>query len=79
MNIRVAILQFLANEFHLEAENITEDTSFAEDLGLNPDQITELMKNLQDSLNIVLPEDINITTVGQLFAALEPEDNETAE
>lgn len=79
MNIRLAIIQFLANEFHLEAENITEDTNFSEDLGLNPDQIAELLKNLQDALNIVLPEDADITTVGQLFSTLESEDNETAE
>jgi len=81
MNIKLAIIQFLANEFHLEAENITEDTSFNEDLGLNPTQIAELLKNLQDSLNIVLPEEAvgNITTVGQLFAALEPEEDEDTE
>lgn len=76
MNIQIAIIQFLANEFHLEPENITEDTSLSEDLGLNPDQIAELLKNMQDSLNITLPEDGNITTVGQLFEALEPTHDE---
>lgn len=80
MNIQIAIIQFLANEFHLEPESVTEDTSFDQDLGLNPDQIADLLRNLQDALNLSLPEEAvgSITTVGQLFAALEPEDDEVA-
>ncbi len=76
MNVKPAIVQFLANEFHLEPEGITEDTNFSEDLGINPAQIAELLKNLQDALNIVLPEEANITTVGELFAAVESEEDE---
>lgn len=76
MNIKIAIIQFLANEFHQEASNINEDTNFETDLGLNSAQVGELLHNLQDALNVALPEDsaTNIATVGQLFEALEPEE-----
>ncbi len=78
MNLKPAIIQFLANEFHLEPENITEDTSFETDLGVTSVQLPDLLRNLQDALNITLTEEqiSNITTVGQLFAALESEDSE---
>lgn len=76
MNVRLAIIQFLANEFHLAPENITEDTTFDQDLKLSDDQIADLLRNLQDALNISLPEETigSITSVGDLFAVLEPED-----
>ncbi len=76
MNVRLAIIQFLANEFHLTPESITEDTTFDQDLKLSEDQIAELLHNLQDALNLSLPEEAmgSITSVGQLFAVLEPED-----
>ena len=78
MNIKTAIIQFLANEFHLDAEHLTEDTNFTSDLGLNSTQVGELLQNLQDSLNIILPVDgeATITTIGQLLAAVENEEGE---
>jgi acyl carrier protein len=78
MNINNAIISFLANEFHLDPESINEETSFDVDFGLNADQVTELLQNLQDSLNIILPEDrvADINTVGQILESLEAEDDE---
>jgi acyl carrier protein len=78
MNIKNAIIQFLANEFHMEADNINEDTSFETDFGLNSDQIVELLQKLEDSLNIELPEDQtpDITTVGNLLESIESEEGE---
>lgn len=78
MNLKKAIIQFLANEFHLEPENITEDTSFESDLGVLPTQLPELLRNLQDALNITLTEEqiAGIATVGQLLESIESEDGE---
>lgn len=76
MNLKNAIIQFLADELHLEASNITEDTNFEADLGLSADQFAELLQKLQDALSITLSEDQSgsIVTVGDLLAAAEPED-----
>jgi acyl carrier protein len=78
MNIKTAIIQFLANEFHLEADNITEDTGLDTDLGLNKLQISDLLRNMQDSLNITLPEEEfeSITTVGEILTAIEADEAE---
>lgn len=79
MNLKTAIIQFLANEFHLEAENITEDTNLTTDLGLTADQIADMLRNLQDSLNIILPEEQSesITTIGQILEAAESENTDS--
>ncbi len=78
MNIKNAIIQFLANEFHMEADSINEDTSFETDFGLNASQVEELLQKLEESLNIILPEEqtSSIVTVGQLLESIESEDAE---
>lgn len=56
MRLKQAILEFLANELHLETSAIIAETSFAE-LGVDENQLTELLQRLQEALGIILPED----------------------
>lgn len=76
MQVRTAIIQFLSNEFRLDPDHLNPDTSFAADLELSPDQLTDLLQRLQESLGIILPEDKvpAITTVGQLLDIFEEDD-----
>ena len=75
MQIKTAIIQFLSDEFHLDPEGLNPDTAFEADLGLSPQQLADLLQRLQDSLNIVLPEDKldSITTVSNLLELMEEE------
>lgn len=77
MNLKSAIIQFLANEFKFEPDSLSMDTSFSQDLGLSEPQLSDLLQRLQDSLNFILPEDATstITTIGQLVAQVEPEES----
>lgn len=76
MQVRTAIIQFLSNEFRLDPNRLNPDTSFAADLGLSPEQLTDLLQRLQESLGIILPEDKvpAITSVGQLLDIFEEDD-----
>jgi acyl carrier protein len=78
-NLNQAVIQFLANEYHLLPENIMPDTDFIVDLGLSRDQLQDLISRMQDSLDFILPEDkiSEINTVSDLLASLEPENHET--
>lgn len=73
MNIKAAIIQYLANEFQLEPEGVTADLNFNLDLGLDNKQLLDLLQRLQESLGIVLPEERTetITTVGELLNLIE--------
>ena len=75
-HLEKAVIQFLANEFQFNPENLLPDTDFFQDLGLNPEQFNDLIARMQDALNIILPEDkINeIHTLADLLSYLSPED-----
>lgn len=78
MRLKQAILEFLANELHLETPAITAEASFAE-LGVDATQLADLLSRLQESLGIILPEDkvATMTTVGDLLDLVEdPNDSE---
>ena len=75
MQIKTAIIQFLSDEFHLDPEGLNPDTAFEADLGLSSSQLADLLQRLQDSLNIILPEDKldSIITVNNLLELMEEE------
>ena len=68
MRLQQAIIEFLANELHLDTGAITAESSLAE-LGINEAAQVDLLQRLQDALGIILPEDkvSNITTVGDIL------------
>ncbi len=77
MRLHQAIIEFLANELHLDVAAITAETTFAE-LGVTPDQQSDLLQRMQESLGIILPEDqvSNIQTVGDVLAAAGDQETE---
>ena len=72
-----ALIEFLANEFKLKPENINPDTSFITHLGLTSNELQDLLQRLQDSLNIILPEEkiTQIDTVSDLLQAVQEDDD----
>ncbi len=77
-NLKKAVIQFLANEYHLRPEDILPDSEFLPDFNLTPEQLADLITRMQDALDFILPEDkINdIKTVGDLLNSLEPDSHE---
>jgi acyl carrier protein len=77
-NLEQAIIQFLANEFHLQPENVLLDTDFYTDLNLTKQQLTDLIERMQDALNFILVEDKigEIKTVSDLLTSLESDSHE---
>lgn len=77
-NLEQAIVQFLANEFHVQPEDIGPDTDLYSDFGLDEIQITDLINRIQDALEFSLSEEkiAGIHTVGDLFTCLHPEDTD---
>lgn len=73
--IKTAIIEFLANEFKMPPDSLTPDLSFATDLNLSPNQLQDLLQHLQDSLNLILPEDkvASINTISDLLELTEEE------
>ncbi len=70
-HLKNAIIQFIANEFKLEPQNIKEDLSFLDDLSLSHEQTQDLLTRLQESLDFIIPEgNLNIDTLGDLFELL---------
>ncbi len=70
MRLQQAIIEFFANELHLEPTAITAESTFAE-IGITPDQQADLMQRLQEALGIILPEDqmANMQTIGDVLEA----------
>lgn len=63
------IKALLAEELGVNAEEITAETSFKEDLGADSLDLFELVTNLEEEYNIEIPaEELeNLTTVGKVI------------
>ena len=61
--------EIIAEQLNCEAEGITENTSFKEDLGADSLDLFELVMALEDEYNIEIPaEDLtDLTTVGAVM------------
>lgn len=77
-NLKQAIIEYLADEFHLNPDALSEDTQFSADLNLSSSQILDLLQRLQDALNFSLPEEklAEVNSISDLFEILEPEAEE---
>jgi acyl carrier protein len=73
-----AIIQFIADEFRLDPDNIDSDLDLKVDLKLNPEQISDLLQRIQDSLNFTIPDEkVNhISTINDLFDSLSEENED---
>jgi len=71
-HLETAIIQFLANEYHLDPKNLLADTNFFEDFNLSETQFIDLITRMQDALNFILPEEkiSTIHTLSDLLSSL---------
>lgn len=66
------IKEMIAEQLNVDAADITEETSFKEDLGADSLDLFELVSNLEDEYEIEIPSEEleKITTVGALMSYL---------
>jgi len=71
-HLETAIIQFLADEFHMDPEDFLPDTDFFAELDLDENQFMDLIARMQDALDFVLPEEkiSDIRTLSDLYHTL---------
>jgi acyl carrier protein len=67
------VKSILADQFDVEEDTITEETSLQDDLGADSLDVVDLLMSIEDEFEIEVPdEDVeNIKTVGELVAYVE--------
>ena len=65
------INELLANSLSIDADSITEASSFSEDLGIDSLDIVELLMNVEEEFGVSIEPDPSIATVGDLIAKIE--------
>ena len=67
------VKNILAEQFDVEEDTITEETSLQDDLGGDSLEVVDLLMSIEDEFSIEVPdEDVeNIKTVGSLVAYIE--------
>lgn len=63
------ILEIIAEQFHVNVEDLEEDTNFVDDLNVDSIELLELVMAIEDEFDIELDDDVleNITTVGDVL------------
>ena len=63
----------LSEQFDVEEDTITTDTSIADDLGADSMDVVDLLMSIEDEFEIEIPDDEieNIKTVGALVKYIE--------
>ena len=67
------IAAILASQFEVDAETITADTDFVEDLNADSLDVVDMLMSLEDEFDVEIPDEEieNIHTVGDLVAFIE--------
>ncbi len=67
------IAAILAAQFEVDAETITADTDFVEDLNADSLDVVDMLMSLEDEFDVEIPDEEieNIHTVGDLVAFIE--------
>ena len=65
------IKELLANSLSIDADSITEASSFSGDLGIDSLDIVELLMNVEEEFGVSIEPDPSIATVGDLIAKIE--------
>ena len=67
------IQNMLADALNVPVEKVTPDAKIVEDLGADSLDVVELLSQLEDELNIVIPDEDaeQLTTVADVAAAIE--------
>ena len=63
----------LSEQFDVEEDSITQDTSIADDLGADSLDVVDLLMSLEDEFDVEIPDEEieRIRTVGELVAYIE--------
>ncbi len=77
MNINDTVKETIAKLLNKPVAEITEDKEIVKDLGADSLDIVEMIMNLEESLEISIPEEeaMNIVTVGDIIKAIESKKN----
>ena len=67
------VKKLIAEQFDVEEDDISEDSSITDDLGADSLDVVDLVMAIQDEFNIEIPEDEveNIKTVGDIVKYIE--------
>ncbi|MBQ6707162.1 MAG: acyl carrier protein [Clostridia bacterium] len=67
------IAAILAAQFEVDAETVTADTDFVEDLNADSLDVVDMLMSLEDEFDVEIPDEEieNIHTVGDLVAFIE--------
>lgn len=65
------IKELLANSLSIDADSITEESNFSDDLGIDSLDIVELLMNVEEEFGVSIEPDPSIATVGDLIAKIE--------
>ena len=65
------IKELLANSLSIDADSITEASSFSDDLGIDSLDIVELLMNVEEEFGVSIEPDPSIATVCDLIAKIE--------
>lgn len=65
------IKEILANNLSIDADSITEASSFADDLGIDSLDVVELLMNVEEEFGVSIEPDSSIATIGDLMAKIE--------
>ena len=71
------IREIIADQLNIEADTITEETAFKEDLGVDSLDLFEMVMSLEDTCGVEIPtEDLEtMVTVGDVAEYLEQHKN----
>ena len=65
------IKEILATSLSIDADSITEASSFSVDLGIDSLDIVELLMSVEEEFGVNIEPDPSIATVGDLIAKIE--------
>lgn len=65
------IKELLSNSLSIDADSITEESNFSDDLGIDSLDIVELLMNVEEEFGVSIEPDPSIATVGDLIAKIE--------
>ena len=67
------IKEIIAEQFDVEADSITMDTTVADDLGADSLDIVEVLMSIEDEFDVEIPDEAieNIKSVGDLVNYIE--------
>jgi len=77
-SINERVKTIIAQKFHVEQSEVTDEASFTNDLGADSLDIVELIMDLEQEFGVTIPDDQaeHIQTVGQAIKYIE--DNQAA-